>query len=137
MSQVIVYQNPDGTNVCVCHPTGELPIDEVLVKDCPAGAIIIDNTELPQGADNQFFDAWELVDGKVVVNFDKAKAIKLSQYNSYAIQVARKRQANTMVEITNIPDDAIWLANLTADRNAIASATTTDELIAVPNPVDR
>ena len=32
MSQVIVYTSSEG-NLCVCHPTGELPIEEVLVKD--------------------------------------------------------------------------------------------------------
>ena len=74
MSQVIVYTSSEG-NLCVCHPTGELPIEEVLVKDCPAGAIIIDESELPQGAENEYFDAWELVDGKVVVNETKKQAI--------------------------------------------------------------
>jgi hypothetical protein len=72
MSQVIIYTNSNG-GVSVCHPTGELPIEEVLTKDCPAGAIIIDDFELP--TENEYFDAWELIDGKVVVNETKKQAI--------------------------------------------------------------
>ena len=72
MTQAIIFTNDNG-NVSVCIPTGELPIQEVLAKDCPAGAIIIDTSELP--TDNDFFDAWELVDGKVVVNETKKQAI--------------------------------------------------------------
>jgi hypothetical protein len=75
MAQVIVYQNPNGTNVFVCTPTGELPIEEVLAKDCPSGAIIIDDSELPKDS----FDAWELVNGKVVINLDKKNAIELKK----------------------------------------------------------
>jgi hypothetical protein len=70
MTQAIVFTN-DNNGVSVCYPTGELPIEQVLVKDCPTGAIIVDDSELP--ADN--FDAWELVDGKVVVNEAKKQAI--------------------------------------------------------------
>lgn len=71
--QVIVYSQDNG-QVVVCYPTGELPIEEVLAKDCPTGAIIVDVSELPQGED-EFFDAWELVNGKVVVNQTKKQAI--------------------------------------------------------------
>ena len=72
MTQAIIYTNEYG-NVSVCTPTGELPIEEVLDKDCPEGAIIIDNSELP--TDNTYFNAWELIDGKVVVNEAKKQAI--------------------------------------------------------------
>jgi hypothetical protein len=71
--QVIIYSNSSG-NVSVCVPTGELPIEAVLAKDCPSGAIIVDDATLPQ-ADNDFFDAWELANGSVNVNLDKAKAM--------------------------------------------------------------
>jgi len=72
MAQVIIYTNDNG-GVSVCTPTGELPIEQVLAKDCPAGAIIVDDSELP--TDNQFFNAWELVNGTVVVNETKKQAI--------------------------------------------------------------
>ena len=70
MAQVIIYAQ--NGQVAVCIPTGELPIEEVLVKDCPQGAIIIDDSELP--TDNEYFNAWELIDGKVVVNEAKKQA---------------------------------------------------------------
>jgi hypothetical protein len=70
MSQIIIFTNENG-GVSITVPTGELPIEQVLAKDCPAGAIIVDNSELP--TDN--FDAWELVDGKVVINEAKKQAI--------------------------------------------------------------
>ena len=73
MAQVIIFSNDNG-GVSVCIPTGELPIEAVLAKDCPAGAKIVDTAELPE-ADNDFFNAWELVDGVVTVNLDKAKEL--------------------------------------------------------------
>ena len=72
MTQAIIFTNSNG-NVSVTVPTGELSIQEVLLKDCPAGAIIVDESDLP--ANNEFFNAWELVDGKVVVNEAKKQAI--------------------------------------------------------------
>jgi hypothetical protein len=133
MAQVIIYSNQNGS-ISVCIPTGELPIEEVLAKDCPQGAIIVNDSTLPQGANAQFFDAWELNGSTISVNFDKAKTIKLAEYNEFALKVAQQRQLNTLAGIPNTIDDATWSAKLTADRTAIASATTTDELVAIANP---
>ena len=72
MSKVIIFTNENG-NVSVCVPTGELPVEAVLAKDAPSHAIIVDASELPE-ADNDFFNSWELIDGVVSVNLDKAKA---------------------------------------------------------------
>jgi hypothetical protein len=133
MSQVIIYANSNG-GVSVCVPTGELPIQTVLTKDCPAGAIIVDDSVLPQGADAQFFDAWVLNGTTVSVNFTKAQADKLAQFNAAAVQVAQKRQLNTLAGIANTPDDATFTTELTNGRAAIASATTTAQLVAIANP---
>jgi hypothetical protein len=127
MSQVIIYQNLNG-GVSVCVPTGEIDIKEVLKKDCPESAIIVDADSLPQGADAQFFDAWELVDGIVSVNLEKARAIKLAQFNAQAVQEAQVRQLNTLAGIANEVSDADFTATLTAGREKIANATTTAEL---------
>ena len=134
MSQVIIHANSNG-GVSVTVPTGELSIQEVQAKDTPAGSIIIDSTLLPQGADAQFFDAWELNGSTVTVNFEKAKAIKLAQFNAAAVQVAQKRQLNTLASIANRPDDATFTTELTNGRTAIAAATTTAQLVAIANPV--
>jgi hypothetical protein len=72
--QVIIFSNTNN-GVSVCVPTGELPIEQVLAKDAPQGAIIVDDATLPQGDGALFFDAWELADGSVSVNLDKAKAM--------------------------------------------------------------
>lgn len=73
MDNVIVWPNETGA-VAVCYPTGELPLDEVLAKDCPADAVIISAPSLPQNQ-GVFFEAWELNNGSVTVNLEKAKQI--------------------------------------------------------------
>lgn len=75
MTQVIVYTNDNG-GVAVCAPTGEISISAVMGKDIPAGkqAYIVEDKDLPNDA-NDFFDAWEQVNGKVSVSLAKAKNI--------------------------------------------------------------
>jgi len=133
MSQVIIYTNSNG-GVSVCVPTGELPIETVLTKDCPPGAIIVDDSTLPQGADAQFFDAWKLNGSTVTVDFPTAQAHKLRDFNAAAVQVAQARQLNTLAGIANAVADADFTAELTDGRAAIASATTTAGLAAIALP---
>jgi len=133
MAQVIIYANSNG-GVSVTYPTGEISIEEVLTKDCPPGAIIVDDSTLPKGADDYFFDAWELSGTTITVNLEKAKTIKLDDFNKLALQVAQKRQLNTLAGISNTPDDATWSASLTAGRNSIAATTSTAQLMAIDNP---
>ena len=133
MAQIIIYTNSNN-GVSVCQPTGELPIEEVLAKDCPQGAIIVDDSVLPTGANAQFFDAWELNDTTISVNIEKAKSIKLTQFNANAVQEAQNRQLNTLSGIPNKVTDAEFIANLNAGRIAIANATTIDQLILINNP---
>ena len=134
MTQIIIYTNSNG-GVSVTVPTGEISVQAVLEKDCPSGAIIVDDSTLPQGADAQFFDAWELSGSTVTVNFAKAQAQKLAQFNASAVQVAQKRQLNTLAGIDNAVADADFTAGLAAGRTAIAKAKTTAVLVAVANPV--
>ena len=128
MAQVIIHTNSNG-GVSVTVPTGEISVQAVLEKDCPAGAIIVDDSTLPQGADAQFFDAWELADGHVSVNFAKAQAIALKVFNAKSLEEAQARQLNTLAGIANDVDDATWSSALTAGRDKIANATTTAELV--------
>ena len=135
MTQVILYLSPSGLgNVAVCTPSGEVPIDQVLSRVISQGfsdAFITDTSILPTGSDAQFFDAWELSGSTVTVNLEKARAIKLVQYNAQATQEAQKRQLNTLTGIANDVSDADFIAKLTADRTAIANATSTAELLAI------
>lgn len=70
MSQIIVYEQ--NGQVAICIPSKDISIQEVLIKDCPAGAIIIETVDLPLNY-NDFFNALKFVDGKIFVNFDVAK----------------------------------------------------------------
>ena len=130
MSQVIIHTNANG-GVSVTVPTGEIDIKAVLEKDCPAGSQIVDDSTLPQGSDAQFFDAWELADGKVTVNLEKARAIKLAQFNATAVAEAQKRQLNTLAGLPNEVADADFIAKLTAARSAITAAKSTADLVAI------
>jgi len=135
MAQVIIYQNPTDTNVCVCHPTDPANIDAVLANDCPPGAVIVDDSVLPQGTDAEFFDAWVLnSDNTVSVNIARAQSDRLTSYNAAAITAAQARQLNTLTGITNAISDSDWLANIVAGREAIANATTTSALMAIGLP---
>ena len=71
MEQIIVFTGLNG-NVNICAPTTELPIETVLTKDCPAGAIIFNRDDLPND-DWDFFNSWELINNSVLVNITKAK----------------------------------------------------------------
>ena len=127
MSKVIIFTNDNG-NVSVCIPTGELPIEQVQAKDTPAGSIIVDASSLPN---NDFFDAWELVNGKVEVSLAKAVEITkkrlraerapLLQAQDVAFQRALESGADTAAivaekqrlrDITNLADQATTLEQL-------------------------
>jgi len=127
MTQAIIFTNDNG-GVSVCIPTGELSIEAVLAKDCPKGAMIVEQSALPN-QHNDFFDAWELVDGKVEVSLDKAKEITkkrlradreiLLQAQDVAFQRALESGADTKA--------------IVAEKNRLRditnfSATTLDEL---------
>lgn len=75
MGQVIIHTNNNG-RVSMTIPTGELPIEQVLVKDCPTGAIIVNSDTLPN-EHNEFFNAWELNGSTVTVN--KSKAVEITK----------------------------------------------------------
>jgi hypothetical protein len=54
----ILYPNSDG-GICVIHPTGELPIEDICQKDVPAGTpyLIVEDDVIP--SDRSFRGAWE------------------------------------------------------------------------------
>jgi len=132
MAQVIIYTNENG-GVSVCVPTGELPIEQVLAKDCPAGAIIVDSDTLPN-EHNDFFNAWELADGVVSVNIDKAKAITKDRLRAertpllQAQDVAFQRALESGADTSAIVAEKQRLRDVTQLAD---SATTLDELKAL------
>jgi len=62
MKQVIIYQNPEG-GLCTVIPTPDalqtMTIEEIALKDVPAGIEykIVNVSDLPQ--DITFYEAWE------------------------------------------------------------------------------
>jgi hypothetical protein len=138
MAQVIIYKNPDGPNVCVCAPTPDYlianTIEDVMAKDCPPDAIIVDDSILPQGADIEFFDAWVLNGSTVSVDFSKAQSDYLVRFNNHAIKAVNTRNLNTLAGISNTINDETWMSNLNASREAIENASTTAELLAIQYP---
>jgi hypothetical protein len=126
MTQAIIFTNDNG-GVSVCIPTGEISIEAVLAKDCPKGAMIVEQSSLPTA--NDFFDAWELVDGKVEVSLAKATEITKKRLRAErepllaAQDVAFQRALETGADTSAIVAEKARLRDITN-----FSATTLDEL---------
>lgn len=103
MSKIIIYTNESG-GVSITIPTADFlethTIEDVLAKDCPAHAIIVDDSELPE--DRTYFNAWELIDGKVVVNETKKDAIIAAQQ---APILAKQSAINKLTAIGLTPEE--------------------------------
>jgi hypothetical protein len=131
MPQVIIFAD-ENNSVSVCYPTGELPIEVVKAKDTPEGSMIVDSETLPN-SDNDFFYAWKLVNGAVIVDLETAKELtkKRLRYErepllleqDVAFQRALESGADTssivaekqrLRDITNLPDTATTLDELRA-----------------------
>jgi hypothetical protein len=128
MTQAIIFTNSNG-GVSVCIPTGEISIQDVQLKDTPKGSLIVNTSDLPR--DNDFYDAWELVDGVVTVNLAKAKEITKKRLRSerepllaaqdVAFQRAQEANADTTAivaeknrlrDVTSLADSATTLGEL-------------------------
>lgn len=129
MAQVIIFSNDNG-GVSVCIPTGELDIHAVKAKDTPSTSIIVQDSELPQ-ADNDFFNAWELANGVVTVNLDKAKEITKTRLRAErepllaAQDVLFQRAQEEQTDTTAIVAEKNRLRNIT---NLVDGCTVTSQL---------
>ena len=131
MTQLIIFTNENG-GVSTCIPTGELPIEQVLTKDCPVGAIIVDSSTLP--TDNEFYDAWELANKSVTVNLNKAKELTKNRLRAkrmpllQAQDVAFQRAMESGADTSAIVAEKQRLRDITVLAD---TATTLDELKAI------
>lgn len=135
MTQVIVFAQENG-KAAVCYPSGELTIQEVLAKDCPPGAVIVDKDSLPNN-DKDFFDAWVVSGATVSVDLNRAKEVTkrrlrferepLLAAQDVAFQRALESGADTSVivaekqrlrDITNLTDGCTTTAELRALKAA-------------------
>ena len=74
MNQQIIYSTDNG--IAIIIPANcELTIEEIAAKDVPNGKQykIVNDSDIP--TDRTFRDAWELVNGQIVVNEIKKQAI--------------------------------------------------------------
>jgi hypothetical protein len=129
MTQAIIFTNDNG-GISICISTGELPIEQVQAKDTPIGSLIINTSDLPSQY-NDFFDAWELVDGKVKVNMGKAIEITKKRLRAerepllQAQDVAFQRALETGGNTSAIVDEKNRLRDITKLAN---NATTLEGL---------
>lgn len=132
MTQAIIFTNDNG-GVSVCIPTGELPIEQVQAKDTPKGSLIVDTASLPNQY-NDFFDAWELIDGTVTVSIPKAVELTKKRLRSerepllQAQDVAFQRAQESGADTTDIVAEKNRLRDVTKLADA---ATTLDDLRAI------
>lgn len=130
--QVIAYKNERGFT-SICYPTGELPIEAVLVKDCPPDAFIIDAATLP--SDNDFFNAWKVVGNSVIVDMpaarniwrDKMRVARAPKLSALDVEFMRAVERNDAAMQASIATQKQALRDITQDP-LIESAATTSEL---------
>jgi hypothetical protein len=135
--QVIIFTNDTG-GVSMTVPTGEVSIEAVKEKDTPNESIIVDRDTLPND-DYDFFNAWELNDSIVSVNFSKAQELTkrrlreerkpLLEAQDVLFQIALETSADT----TAIVAEKQRLRDIT---NQVDSATTTAQLRSMKAKLD-
>lgn len=135
--QVIVHTNENG-HVTVTYPSPEFlqehTIEDVLAKDCPEHAVIVDFDDLPNHA-NDFFEAWRLnYDDSVSVDLNAAKEITKERLRSERIpllqaqDVSFQRALEAGLDTTAIVAEKQRLRDLPTLAD---SCTTLDELRAL------
>lgn len=132
--QVIIFQNDQG-GVATCVPTGELPIETVLIKDVPEGrgARIVEQTSLPNQY-NDFYDAWEMDSTSVTVNLTKAKELTKTRLRAERAPLLAAQDVLFQRALENGTDTTAIVAekNRLRDITLLADeATTLEELRAI------
>lgn len=131
MADVIIFRNDEG-GVALCLPSGEVPVETVLEKDCPKDrdARIVAQSTLPN-QDKDFFDAWEMTSTTVTVSISKAKEITKRRLRAErepllaAQDIAFQRALETGSDTTAIVAEKQRLRDIT---NLVDTCTTTSDL---------
>ena len=132
MTQAIIFTNDNG-GVSTCIPTGEISIDAVMEKDVPKdrNAKIVNLSDLPN-QHNDFYDAWELIGGKVEVNFAKAKEITKARLRNERTPLLAAQDVAFQRAIEEGKDTAAIVAEKNRLRDITnITATTLEELRAL------
>jgi len=126
--KTIVYTNNKG-GVTIVAPNPELDIDYVKAKDTPEHSIIIDTDDIT--VSDYWFDAWELVDGTVTVNFERAQELTRTRLRAErtpllaAQDILFQRALETGADTTAIVAEKNRLRAIT---DLVNTASTLDEL---------
>lgn len=129
MNQRIIYQNAEG-GVSVIIPTGEIPIEDVIAKDLPAGVeySVVDVSDLP--SDRYFREAWRAADGGVEIDIETAKGIQRDKWREAR---APKLAALDVAYIRAMEqEDTVQLSTIATKKQELRDVTTTP----LPDDVD-
>jgi hypothetical protein len=129
MNQLIIYQNTEG-GVSVIIPTGEIPIEDVIAKDLPAGVeySVVDASDLP--SDRYFREAWRVADGGVEIDIEAAKSIQRDKWREAR---APKLAALDVAYIRAMEQgDTVQLSTIAAKKQELRDVTATP----LPDDVD-
>ena len=129
MTQVIIYQQTDTETPAVVHPSGQVPIEQLVGMAVPAGSIseIIEESSLP---DSTFRNAWRWagVGQDVVINMDDAKQSAINTIKPVAIKAAVDAEKQELIgESPTYSPTQIRQAYLTC-KQEIENATTLEQL---------
>lgn len=132
MSQIIIYANANGS-MSMCIPTGEIPVEEVLAKDCPANAFIVEDAVIPKQY-IQLFDAWEIKGQTVEVNKTKACDITKARLRMEREPLLKAQDVLFQRALENGSDTSAIVAEKQRLRDITSLCTedkTLDELLAL------
>ncbi|QIG60177.1 hypothetical protein [Dishui Lake large algae virus 1] len=118
-NRVIVFANPeDATRVAVMYPTGELPVEELLRRhvDTSKPHLILDSSELPN-EDDDFFEAWGIVEDKVVADVSKARELHRKRLRDARIPLLAALDVKFMRAVES--GDAAAQASIAAEKQKL------------------
>lgn len=118
----IIYQNAEG-GVSVIIPTGEIPIEDVIAKDVPAGVeySVVDVSDLPE--DRYFRKAWKISESGVEIDIKKAKNVQRDKWREAR---ALKLVALDVDYIRAMEqEDTVRQSEITSKKHALRDVTAT------------
>jgi hypothetical protein len=135
-NQRIIFQNESG-GVSVIIPTGELPIEEVVKKDVPAGVSyeIVTTDDIP--SDRTFRGAWVMGDCCVEHDINKCKELAHDKRRAKRAEEFAPHDEVIMKQIPGVDAAEAEAARqeirdkYAALQDAIDAASTVDELLEV------
>jgi hypothetical protein len=120
-NQRIIYQNAEG-GISVIIPTGEIPIEDVIAKDVPAGVeySVVDASDLP--SDRYFRKAWRATDGGVEIDIEAAKGVQRDKWRearapklaALDVEFIRAMEQEDTVQLSTIATKKQELRDVTA-----------------------